>query len=81
MVWRRPGRRRKMPHELPRTAEINTPFNKPVPNPRQEVNEQIDRAQVLAESRLIVVRLNEYLDLFDEWINEGALEGESDAEQ
>lgn len=49
-----------------------------VPGPRNEFSEQVDRAMVVAEAKLLVQELDKYLELIGEWYSEGL---EADATQ
>jgi hypothetical protein len=43
-----------------------------VPGPRREIAADINRAMVVAEARLLVVQLDQYLELIGEWAAEGS---------
>jgi hypothetical protein len=52
-----------------------------LPNQRDKYADQISKATVLAEARLIVARLDKYLELIDSWYAEEEEEGGEDAGQ
>jgi hypothetical protein len=52
-------------------ADTSPAAPKAVPSPRQVVHEEVDRAMVVAEAKVLVSQLDSYLELFSEWISEG----------
>lgn len=45
--------------------------SRPLPSPRREVANELDRAMVVAEAKMLCRQLDSYLELMGQWIEQG----------